>query len=74
MWSFPRPTSKTLAVVRTPVAGRCPQCGEEDLAEYPVMSEGGWWEVVKCQKCLASISRTRGPRLGSYTPLGTEAG
>ena len=74
MWSFPRPTTETLTVEREPVEGRCPQCGAEHLAKYPVMTEGGWWDVVKCQECLVSISRTRGPMLGSYTPLGVDAG
>jgi vanillate/4-hydroxybenzoate decarboxylase subunit D len=70
MWSFPRPEEPTLSVDRTPVDGACPACGAERLAAYPVMSEGGWWNVVKCQSCLTSVERVRGPRLGSYQPLG----
>ncbi|MGC4253091.1 MAG: hypothetical protein QM605_16905 [Sphingobium sp.] len=31
---------------------------------YPVHSEGGWFDVVKCQACLHSLSRDPGPRLG----------
>lgn len=49
---------------RTPVEGRCPRCGAEELRRYPVNSEGGWFDVVKCQRCLCSVSRERGPRLG----------
>jgi vanillate/4-hydroxybenzoate decarboxylase subunit D len=74
MWSFPRPATETLSVEREPVEGECPQCGSDRLAKYPVVSEGGWWDVVKCQECLVSVSRTRGARLGSYTPLGIDAG
>ena len=29
------------------------------LAEYRVLSEGGWWDVRKCQTCLASLSESR---------------
>ena len=35
-----------------------------------VLSDGGWWDVCKCQSCLASVSRERAPMFGSYTPLG----
>ena len=51
-------------VERTPVAGVCPSCGAAELAEYPVVSTGGWFRVVKCQACLTSISRERWHRLG----------
>ena len=54
---------------RVPAEGRCAECGAEDLASYPVNSEGGWWDVVKCQRCLASASRIRGPRLGPISLL-----
>jgi len=53
-----------LTVERESVPGRCPECGAEALRRYPVVSEGGWFVVVKCQECLASASRERGPRLG----------
>ena len=41
-------------------------------ADYRVFGEGGWWDVRKCQACLASIKRERGPLFGSYVPLGLE--
>jgi hypothetical protein len=71
MWSYPRPAEKTLSVEREPVSGSCSACGADDLAAYPVISDGGWWSVVKCQECLTTVSREKGPLLGSYTPLGT---
>ena len=37
------------------------QCG---LRRYPVLSEGGWFMVVKCPACLASLSREPWNRLG----------
>jgi hypothetical protein len=40
------------------------------LAEYRVLSDGGWWDVQKCQECLTSVRRTPGPMFGSYVPLG----
>jgi vanillate/4-hydroxybenzoate decarboxylase subunit D len=46
------------------VEGTCPRCGEASLRRYPVNSEGGWFMVVKCQECLASVSRERWSRLG----------
>jgi len=59
-----RPTEETLSVTREPVEGKCPECGEEKLEKYPVLSEGGWFDVVKCANCLHSVSREPGPKLG----------
>lgn len=70
MHNFTRPESPTLEVRREPVAGRCDECGAEALASYRVVSEGGWWQVVKCQRCLHSNSRVRGPLFGAFEPLG----
>ncbi len=70
MHNFPRPTEHRVTAPRTPVEGACPECGAEDLAAYRVLSEGGWWEVVKCQGCLTSVERRPGPLLGAFTPLG----
>ena len=61
---FVRPSTTTVAVTPTPAAGNCPECGAAALAAYRVLSEGGWWDVVKCRECLASVERTRGPLLG----------
>jgi vanillate/4-hydroxybenzoate decarboxylase subunit D len=71
MHSFPRPTEPRLSVERAPLEGTCPECGAQALATYPVLGEGGWWDVCKCQECLASVSRTPGARLGSLVPLGS---
>ena len=68
--TFPRPSEPFLSVERTPVEGTCPECASANLAAYPVISEGGWWDVVKCQSCLASVARDPGPLFGVYTPLG----
>ena len=70
MHNFPRPTTATVSSARTPVAGNCPECGAPALARYRVMSEGGWWLVVKCGLCLHSVSREPGPLLGAFVPLG----
>ena len=51
------------------VAGECPECGEEALQAYPVLSEGGWWDVTKCQQCLCSVKREPGPLLGGIQLL-----
>ncbi len=70
--SFPRPEQSQMYVERTRVAGACPACGAEELAEYPVLTEGGWWSVRKCQRCLTSVSRTPGPLFGSFEPAGLD--
>lgn len=49
---------------KVPVEGTCPACASEALAAYPVLSAGGWFQVVKCQQCLHSISREPWNRLG----------
>lgn len=72
MHSFPRPTEPYLYATRAPAEGTCPECGAGELADYRVLGDGGWWDVRKCQRCLASVRRERAPRFGSYTPLGAE--
>jgi hypothetical protein len=57
-------TNSPLFLDREPADGSCPRCGAEELRRYPVNSEGGWFDVVKCQGCLHSVSREPGPRLG----------
>ncbi len=59
MNSIPRPKEETLYVKKEKVARVCPECGSHDVAAYRVLSDGGWWEVVKCQQCLYSLERTR---------------
>ena len=63
-WSGP-----TSSVTREAVDGTCPACGAAALARYPVLSEGGWFEVVKCQSCLYSVERRPWHRLGWVTRL-----
>jgi len=72
MHTFPRPAELHLSVERRPVAGACPECGADGLAEYRVLSDGGWFDVCKCQVCLASVSREPAPPFGSYVPLGLQ--
>jgi hypothetical protein len=62
-------TREPLFVEREPVEGCCPRCGEAELRRYPVNSEGGWFDVVKCQHCLLSVQRDPGSRLGPIQPL-----
>jgi vanillate/4-hydroxybenzoate decarboxylase subunit D len=67
--TFARPEELHLSVERETVEGSCPECGGETLKRYPVLSEGGWWMVVKCQDCLFSVEREPWGRLGSITLL-----
>lgn len=69
MPAFPRPTETIVSLVKDPVEGSCPKCDAEELRRYPVNSEGGWFEVVKCQNCLHSLSRERWHLLGSLQLL-----
>lgn len=62
-----RPEELYLQVVREPVEGTCPECGLQDLARYPVLSEGGWWTAIKCLGCLYSADRERGGLFGSMS-------
>jgi len=71
--NFPRPSTPTVHSPREPRPGACPECGAEALSAYRVMSEGGWWNVVKCQACLHSLEREPGPLLGAFTPFGAPA-
>lgn len=67
MRHFPRPEERVLTVERKQVDATCDQCGSTDVREYPVLSEGGWWNVRKCQDCLHSLSREPGPYFGNMT-------
>jgi hypothetical protein len=69
MSGYQRPTERTLHVTREPVDGTCAECGHGGLERYPVLSEGGWFTVVKCPSCLASASRERWGRLGPISLL-----
>ena len=47
------------AVERTPVEGDCGTCGAPELLSYPVLSEGGWWMLVRCVSLRLSLSSMR---------------
>jgi vanillate/4-hydroxybenzoate decarboxylase subunit D len=51
-------------VEREPVDATCPSCGGSAVHRYPVLSEGGWFQVVKCEGCLFSLARDRWHLLG----------
>jgi hypothetical protein len=68
-YSFPRPSDPAPVQEREAVDGACDECGAERLQRYPVLSEGGWYMVVKCQSCLYSQSREKWRRLGHVTLL-----
>ncbi|MBI4692766.1 MAG: hypothetical protein HY749_01950 [Gammaproteobacteria bacterium] len=64
---FPRPAGEFPVQARETVAGTCAECGAAALARHPVLSEGGWHLVVKCQACLATREREPWRRLGHVT-------
>jgi vanillate/4-hydroxybenzoate decarboxylase subunit D len=70
--AFQRPAERHLHAERRPVEGTCPECGAAELAEYRVLSDGGWFDVRKCRRCLASLTREPAPPFGSYEPLGLQ--
>jgi len=51
-----------------------PGAGAEEFRRYPVLSEGGWYIVVKHQPTLTSVSRTPWRLLGpiELTSLGLD--
>lgn len=58
-WQYP-----VRVVERIPVSGTCVQCAGNDIKRYPVVSDGGWFVVTKCQNCLYSLDRAPWHRLG----------
>lgn len=66
-WPYP-----TASVDKADVDGSCPACGAQALKAYPVLSEGGWFDVVKCQECLETVQKKPGRRLGSVRLDGEE--
>ncbi|OZC63541.1 hypothetical protein CH306_26665 [Rhodococcus sp. 15-725-2-2b] len=50
-------TSENPTVTREDVEGTCSACASTSLQRYPVLSEGGWFVVIKCQDCLNSEHR-----------------
>lgn len=70
--TFRRPTERHLHVERRVIEGSCPACGAQELAAYRVLSDGGFFNAVKCQRCLHSLEREPAPPFGSYEPLGLQ--
>lgn len=64
-----RPQESFVYVEKEKVNANCPECGSKNIKEYPVLSEGGWWEVKKCQDCFCSLDRKRWGLFGSMTTL-----
>lgn len=69
MHLFARPLNPTLDAAKQAVTRPCPSCHSTSAAKYQVLSEGGWWDVVKCVDCLRSHERSRAPRLGAFSPM-----
>ena len=64
-------TNQDLAAVGVDLALDFPGSSAADFARYPVLSEGGWFMVIKHRPTLQSVSRTPwdlfGPvRLNTY--------
>ena len=55
MDSFPRPTEERLYEKKEKVNRVCPECGSHDVAAYRVLSDAGWWDVVKCTCLLINM-------------------
>ena len=53
---FPNPTEQYLEVVRVKVDEKCPACGSEDVARYPVANFIGPRMVTKCQDCFEILA------------------
>ena len=70
--TFQRPAERHLHAERTAVRGPARSAEPQELAEYRVLGDGGWFEARKCQRCLESVSREPAPPFGSYVPLGLQ--
>lgn len=64
-----RPAELTLSVARERQEGSCPRCGGAVLERYRVLSEGGWFDVVKCADCLHCVERTPASMYGAIELL-----
>lgn len=65
MKAYTRPAQLQLSVTFDHERAECPACRSEEVYTYPVLSEGGWWRVTKCRRCLHSVARERLPLLGA---------
>lgn len=57
-------TSDELTALGVDLERDFPGSAVADFRRYPVLSEGGWFTVVKHQKTLQTVSRVPGPLLG----------
>ena len=57
--------AKPMSVEFDRAIGQCPHCEADELARYEVLSEGGWFNVLKCRNCLVSLERAPGGLYGS---------
>jgi hypothetical protein len=61
---YPRPETPTICQDKEAVEGQCTMCGQARLSRYPVLSEGGWFMVVRCANCLSCEERAAWRLLG----------
>jgi hypothetical protein len=60
-------TEEELTALGVDLARDFPGSTAADFRRYPVLSEGGWFTVVKHQRTLESVSRERWALLGPIT-------
>jgi hypothetical protein len=61
---------RTTIVERTPVEdAQCPECGGSDVRRYPVGWVRGPRIVVKCQRCLHTLSVERPEKADRWPPF-----
>jgi transposase-like protein len=70
-FNFQRPKELFVSQKKECVSGDCPACAKSNIKKYPVLSDQGWFLVIKCQNCLFSLSREKWNRLG-YISLETD--
>ena len=52
---YPRPEEQYRFVERKRVNGKCPECGSDNIARYPIMHHMGPRMATKCQDCLYTL-------------------
>lgn len=65
---FPPTEGSESHVERERVDRDCPECGSEEVARYPTLRFKGWFEIVRCQECMALLEEDAMMTHGFWRP------
>jgi hypothetical protein len=67
---YPEPSEPRIYVEREKIEGeKCPSCGAEDVARYPIGWHRGPRIAVKCQSCLHTLAVDKPTREDAWPPF-----